>query len=62
MKMNAKDHLNQACNELHHVQSCLNQAMTTVEKPNNKQEIQKALTAVNNAMNVVDSANASYRD
>ena len=31
-------------------QSALNQAMSTVEKPNNKQEIEKALTAVNNAV------------
>lgn len=62
MKMNAKGHLDQACSELQHVQSCLNQAMQTVEKPNNKQEIQKALSAVNQAMSVANSACENYRD
>ena len=36
--------------------------MSTVEKQDNKQEIQKALTAVNNAVSVVNSACQNYRD
>ena len=43
-------------------QSALNQAMSTVEKPNNKQEIEKALTEVNNAVSVANSACQNYRD
>lgn len=62
MQKNAKDQLQDACSQLQNVQGALNQAMSTVEKPNNKQEIQKTLTAVQNAMSVASSAMSNYQD
>ena len=52
MQMNAKDQLQSACNQLSTAQGALNQAMSSVEKPENKQEIEKALNAINNAVSV----------
>ena len=62
MHMNAKQQLESACSQLSVAQNALNQAMSTVEKPNNKEEIQKALNAVNNAVSVAHSACQNYRD
>lgn len=62
MQMNAKDQLQSACNQLATAQGALNQAMSSVEKPENKQEIEKALNAINNAVSVSNSACQNYRD
>ncbi|MGL5346883.1 MAG: hypothetical protein ACRDA3_06005 [Peptostreptococcaceae bacterium] len=62
MQKNAKQELQSACNQLSSVKNALNQAMSTVEKPNNKQEVQKALDAVNNAVSVANSACNNYQD
>ncbi|MBP3931960.1 MAG: hypothetical protein J6D47_20610 [Peptostreptococcaceae bacterium] len=43
-------------------QNALNQAMSTVEKQNNRQEIEKSLNAVNNAVSIANNACQNYRD
>ncbi len=62
MEMNAKERLQSACSQLADVQTSLNKAMGTVEKPGNKEEVQKALTAVNDAVSIANSACQKYRD
>ncbi|MCF0148986.1 MAG: hypothetical protein HUJ77_11390 [Clostridium sp.] len=62
MQNNAKDQLQIACNQLSSAQSSLNQAISTVEKLNNKEEIEKALTAVSNAVSVANSSYQNYKD
>ncbi|MBQ6630630.1 MAG: hypothetical protein IJH55_00655 [Romboutsia sp.] len=62
MPMNAKQQLQSACTQLGVAQNALNQAMSTVEKEDNRKELQKALNAVNNAVSVANNANQNYRD
>ncbi len=62
MQKNAKQQLQSACTQLSIVQNSLNQAMDTVEKPNNKQQIKNALYAINNAIDVANTAWQNYQD
>ena len=62
MHMNAKQQLESACSHLSVAQNALNQAMSTVEKQNNRQEIEKSLNAVNNAVSIANNACQNYRD
>ncbi|WP_304341529.1 hypothetical protein [Metaclostridioides mangenotii] len=62
MQKNAKQHLQDACGQLKNVSDCLNQAMGTVEKPENRQEVEKALNAVKSACTVGDNALNNFRD
>ncbi len=62
MQKNAKEQLREACSQLQCAQNGLNQAMNTVEKPQNKQEIQNALSAIESASAVANNAMQNYRD
>lgn len=62
MQKNAKEQLREACCQLQCAKSELSQAMNTVEKQQNKQEIQKALSAIESASTVANNAMQNYRD
>lgn len=62
MQKNAKDQLKDACCQLQCAKDGLNQAMSTVEKQQNKQEIKKALNAIESASTVANNAMQNYRD
>lgn len=62
MKKNAREQLQCACNQLQSAEHALTQAMSTVEKPHNKQEIEKTLNSVQNTLSVAHDAMTNYRD
>ncbi len=62
MQKNAKEQLREACCQLQYAKNELDQAMDTVEKQQNKQEIQKALSAIESASTVANNAMQNYRD
>jgi hypothetical protein len=59
---NAKQHVQDVCTQLQTAQNCLNQALTTVEKPENRQKIQDTLNAVNSAMQTANNTLSNYQE
>ncbi len=50
---NARQYVQDVQSQLQSSINCLNQAISSVEKPENKQKIQNTFNAVNNALNSV---------
>jgi len=47
---NAQQHLKDVTNHLENAKNCLNNALSSAEKPENKQQIQETLNAVEGAL------------
>lgn len=62
MQKNAKQHVQDVCNNLQTAQNCLNQAISTVEKPENRQKIQDTLNAVNSALQTANTTLNTYKE
>ncbi|HZK85771.1 MAG TPA: EscE/YscE/SsaE family type III secretion system needle protein co-chaperone [Desulfosporosinus sp.] len=60
-KKNAKQHVQDVTNHLQSAQNCLNTALGSVEKPENKQEIQNTLNAVNGALQTANTTLTNYK-
>jgi len=58
---NAKQHVQDVTNHLQNAQNCLNTALGSVEKPENKQEIQNTLDAVNGALQTANTTLTNYK-
>jgi len=59
---NARQHVQDVYNQLTSVRNSLNQALTSVEKPENRQYIQNTLNAVENAINTTNSTLTNYKE
>lgn len=59
---NAKQQVQKVFSQLSDARNSLNQALSTVEKPENKQQIQNTLNAVENAINTTSTALSNYKD
>lgn len=59
---NAKQHVQDVQSKLQDATNCLNQALQSVEKPQNREKIQGTLNAVESAMQSVDNTLSSYQD
>ncbi|KUO76967.1 MAG: hypothetical protein APF77_19120 [Clostridia bacterium BRH_c25] len=59
---NAKQQVQKVFSQLSDAKISLNQALSTVEKPENKQQIQNTLNAVENAINTTSTALSNYKD
>ena len=62
MTNNAKQNFQDACSQLKTCQDSLNQALNSVEKQENKQQIQNTLNAVNSALQTANTALSNYRE
>lgn len=58
----AKQQVQDAFSQLTNVKNSLNQALTSAEKPENKQQIQNTLNAIENAINTTTTALSNYKD
>ena len=47
---NAKQHVKDVTNHLENARNCLNNALSSAEKPENKQQIQETINAVEGAL------------
>ena len=61
-KKNARQHVQSALSDLENAQECLNKAVGSVEKPQNKQHIQNTLNAVNTALQQANSTLSTYQE
>ncbi len=59
---NARQHVQDVRNQLQSSKNCLNQALTSVEKSQNKQHIQDTLNAVDKALQTADSTLSNYQE
>lgn len=59
---NAKQHVQDVCSQLESAKNCLNQALNSVEKPENRQKIQSTLNAVDNALQTANTTLSSYQE
>lgn len=59
---NSKDELKDAFAQLQSVQSCLDHALHTVEKQNNKYQLENTITYVKEAVSAAGNALANYQD
>ncbi|GKX31598.1 hypothetical protein SH1V18_40780 [Vallitalea longa] len=59
---NAIQHVHDVQSQLQSAKSCLNQAISTVEKPENKKRIQDTLNAVDNALNTCNTTITNYQE
>lgn len=50
------------CNQLQTAKGCLNQALTSVEKPENRQSIQNTLNAVDGALRTANDTLNTYKE
>lgn len=57
---NARQQVQDVQGQLKNAQDNLNQAFSTVEKPQNKQKIQDTINAVTNALNTANDTLANY--
>lgn len=62
MEKNAKQHVQDVYHKLETSRTCLNEAMNTVEKEENKQEIQSTLNAVQSALQAATSTLSNYKE
>jgi hypothetical protein len=58
----AKQHVQEVFSQLSNAKNSLNQALTSAEKPENKQQIQNTLNAVESAINTAVTALSNYKD
>lgn len=58
---NAKQHVQDVVAGLQNAQNCLNSALGSVEKPENKQAIQGTLDAVNGALTNANTTMSNYK-
>jgi len=59
---NAKQHVQDVTNHLQDAKNCLNNALTSVEKPENKQQIQNTLNAVDGALQNATTTLSNYKE
>lgn len=59
---NAKQHVQEVFSQLSNAKNSLNQALTSAEKPENKQQIQNSLNAVENAITTTSTTLTNYKD
>jgi hypothetical protein len=59
---NAKQHVQDVTNHLQDAKNCLNNALGTVEKPENRQKIQDTLNAVDGALQTANTTLSSYKE
>lgn len=59
---NAKQHVQDVQNHLQSASSCLNQALQSVEKPENREKIQSTLNSVETAMQSVNNTLSNYQE
>lgn len=59
---NAKQQVQKVFSQLSDAKNSLNEALTSAEKPENKQQIQNTLNAVENAINTTSTALSNYKD
>jgi hypothetical protein len=59
---NARQHVQDVTTHLQDAQNCLNKALGTVEKPQNKQQIQNTLNAVNTALQTATTTLSNYQE
>ena len=59
---NAKQHVQDVTEQLTKAKSCLNKALNSVEKPENKQKIQNTLNSVDTAFNDATSTLSNYTE
>lgn len=62
MEKNAKQHVQDVYHKLETSRTCLNEAMNTVEKEENRQEIQSTLNAVQSALQAATSTLSNYKE
>jgi len=58
---NAKQHVVDVTNHLQNAKNCLNNALKSVEKPENKQQIQDTLNAVDGALQSATTTLTNYK-
>ncbi|MCX7885236.1 MAG: hypothetical protein N2448_09460 [Caloramator sp.] len=59
---NARQHVQDVANHLQQAQNCLNAALGSVEKIENRQYIQNTLNAVNNALQAANNTLTNYKE
>ncbi len=59
---NAKQHVQDVATKLQDAKNCLNQAISSVEKPENKQQIQNTLNSVDNALQDANTTLSNYKE
>lgn len=59
---NAKQQVQKVFSQLNDARNSLNAALGSAEKPENKQQIQNSLNAVENAINTTSTALTNYKD
>ena len=59
---NAKQHVQDVTNHLQKAKNCLNTALSSVEKPENKQQIQLTLNAVDGALQNATTTLSNYKE
>jgi len=57
---NAKQHVQDVSEGLQNAQNCLNNALDSVEKPENKQQIENTLKSVNEALKNAKTTLSNY--
>ncbi|MBF8983406.1 hypothetical protein IZY60_07640 [Lutibacter sp. B2] len=57
---NAKQHVQDVQAQLQSSVNCLNQAISSVEKPENRRQIQETLNSVNSALNAANTTLTNY--
>jgi len=57
---NAKQHVQDVSEGLQNAQNCLNNALASVEKPENKQQIENTLKSVNKALKNAETTLSNY--
>ena len=61
-KKNAKQHVQDVTNHLRDAQNCLNNALGSVEKPENRTQIQNTLNAVDSALQNATTTLSNYKE
>ncbi|WP_298841205.1 EscE/YscE/SsaE family type III secretion system needle protein co-chaperone [Clostridium sp.] len=59
---NAKQHVQDVTNHLQEAKNCLTNALSSVEKPENKQQIQNTLNSVDAALQNANSTISNYQE
>lgn len=62
MEKNAKQHIQDVYHKLETSRTCLNEAMNTVEKDENRQQIQNTLNAVQTALQAATTTLSNYTE
>ncbi|HEY5560816.1 MAG TPA: EscE/YscE/SsaE family type III secretion system needle protein co-chaperone [Clostridiaceae bacterium] len=62
MQKNAKQHVQDVTGHLQDAKNCLNNALSSVEKAENRQQIQNTLTSVDSAMQAATNTLKNYKE